>query len=89
METITMSSYKFFHDPGHGWLQVSIKEINELGIRKQISEYSYRYGDHCYLEEDCDMRVFVEAYKKLKGSEPSIEDVYQENTPIRNYRRFK
>lgn len=86
-----MNKYKFHYDAGHGWLEVEIKEIQELGIENKISVYSYRNGDKAYLEEDCDISVFIKAKKW------NIED-YRENTieidngeysKIRNYEPFK
>jgi hypothetical protein len=36
-----MSKYTFITDGGHGWLSVSLEEIQKLGITDQISSYSY------------------------------------------------
>ena len=47
-----MGKYKFFSDAGHGWLQVPAREVTELGI--DISK-------HSYLEEDVDVKSFIEA----------------------------
>ena len=51
--------YSYYSDPGHGWLKVSRKELIKLGIQNQISSYSYQRKDSVYLEEDTDMRLFV------------------------------
>lgn len=56
-----MNSYTKHEDPGHGWLQVPLAELKELGILNKISMYSYTDGEYAYLEEDCDMGVFLEA----------------------------
>ena len=85
-----MNKYTFFEDPGHGWLQVPIAELQALGIAGQISSYSYRRGEFAYLEEDCDYSRFVEA-RKAAGNplqRENIATVYQENTPIRGYACF-
>ena len=76
--------YRFIADPGHGWLEVSTEELEQLNIAKDISPYSYRYGGKAYLEEDCDLSVFLKA-KKEAGEEVEMLEVYQENTPIRSY----
>ena len=76
--------YKFVEDPGHGWLEVQVSEIDRLGIGGQISRYSYVNNGRAYLEEDCDFAVFMAA-KKSKGEPVELASVYQENTPIRNY----
>lgn len=76
--------YKFFEDPGHGWLEVPISEIDKLHLRSHISRYSYMKNDKAYLEEDCDMSVFLRA-KEAAGEPVEYSTIYEENTPIRNY----
>ena len=55
--------YKFYADPAHGWLEVPTQELHDLGIAGKISSYSYisRARKMSYLEEDCDVRVYLEA----------------------------
>lgn len=57
--------YDFYSDPRHGWLKVSRKELEELGIADDISSYSYQYNNHVYLEEDCDLGRFIEAKERV------------------------
>ena len=54
-----MKRYKFYADPGHGWLKVEKLDLAGLGIADQISEYSYVKGIYAYLEEDCDAPLFI------------------------------
>lgn len=54
-------TYRFFEDPGHGWLEVTRQELNELGISDRISSYSYQKDGLVYLEEDCDATLFCQA----------------------------
>ena len=84
------TNYVFITDPGHGWLEVPLAEIRFLGIADKISAYSYQKGDMAYLEEDCDASVFLEAKEAAGQHVPRdcIIHTYDENTPIRNYRRF-
>jgi hypothetical protein len=56
-------TFTFFSDAGHGWLKVPKAMLVDLGIAGEISHYSYQYGDYAYLEEDCDMGIFIQAYK--------------------------
>ena len=69
-------NYKFYTDPGHGWLEVPLKELLELNISQNISKYSYISSNKqfVYLEEDCDAPRFLEAKKKA-GQEVKIEEV--------------
>ena len=77
-------TYIFHSDPGHGWLAVKLKELQELGIADKISSYSYQKGKTVYLEEDCDMSIFIKA-KKAQGIDVQYRDSYLEKTPIRYY----
>jgi hypothetical protein len=54
-------TYRFFADPGHGWLEVPRAEVVESGAK--ISAYSYYdpATDRAYLEEDCDAPAFLAA----------------------------
>jgi hypothetical protein len=75
----------FYSDPGHGWLAVKMKRLNDLGIGHKISPYSYRKGQTAYLEEDCDLSVFLDALEATGVSEFKCFQVYHEKTPIRYY----
>ena len=82
-------TYNFFTDPGHGWLEVPLAEIVNLGIRKDISHYSFLNGSTAYLEEDCDAGRFIEAYKAKYGETPAIAEIHTNyDSHVRNYRRF-
>jgi hypothetical protein len=82
-------NYFFHSDGGHGWLAVPRSEINRLGIAEKVSAYSYARMGMVYLEEDCDMGLFMEA--KLKRKEPvTIIDVPCSAlySPIRTFSRY-
>lgn len=68
-----LSHYVLYDDPGHAWLRVTRKELEELNILKSISIYSYEQGQFVYLEEDCDLSIFLKAkgveYHELNASE--------------------
>lgn len=81
-----MKTYKFYADPGHGWLAVKITELMELGIITQISNYSYMRGATVYLEEDIDATLFFNAYRDKHGVDPKHSYKHTNNrSPIRNY----
>lgn len=77
--------YRFISDPGHAWLEVPIYDIPDQ-IRARISGYSYFKDGMAYLEEDCDAPLFLNSISIV--TRPDIEEVYQENTPIRDYPHF-
>jgi len=54
--------FNFHYDSGHGWLEVPKSAVKHSGVADRISEYSYCSGDNVYLEEDMDMRTFLDAY---------------------------
>lgn len=81
------TTYNIFTDPGHGWLEVEISELKRLNIFDKITSYSYLKKDKAYLEEDCDLTLFMEE-KQKRGETVSFNEIYQNITPIRNYQHF-
>jgi hypothetical protein len=82
-------NYKFYVDPGHGWLAVKRSEVIALGLSERISVYSYQRGNTVYLEEDCDLARFLIAKGMKMFSEINAEEKYSDNSPIRSYDRYK
>lgn len=83
------STYKFYSDAGHGWLAVKRAELIELDLIGKISHYSYQRGNTVYLEEDCDLNIFVQT-KKLREQEFKVVDgKFQNRSPIRSYNAFR
>ena len=74
-----MKTYKLYSDPGHGWLSVKRKDLEELNILK---------GKSVYLEEDSDLMKFIDAYKEKNGVAPVIKEADSNAAYIRNYERF-
>ena len=66
----------FVSDPGHGWLEVPLTDIAALGIEGQISPYSYINGRFAYLEEDCDMGVYLNARQAQGFPPPMLMEEY-------------
>lgn len=86
-ESKPLGTYEYHTDPGHGWLKVPMKEIEELGLK--ISEFSYQDGDFGYLEEDLDAGTFMRAYKEKYGTDPEHTTHHSDNwSHIREMRRF-
>jgi hypothetical protein len=86
------------NDPGHGWIAVKRKELEELGIADKISRFSYQNGGTVYLEEDCDLGVYLQAYAQRMRGEYSPEivkelvqfkDSYREVSPVRSYASYR
>lgn len=51
-------------DPAHGWLKVPLKALFKLGIADKISSYSYINRKYAFLEEDCDLAIYLKASGK-------------------------
>ena len=76
--------FKFHTDPGHGWMQVSRLNLTDLGLTPaSFSKYSYTDGVDFYLEEDCDMAIFCEAFSAANNCYPDFIDIPLDVTPIR------
>lgn len=84
-----MKPFKFYTDPGHGWLAVKLKDIFDLGLQYQISPYSYMRGLTVYLEEDCDAALFVRHWENKCGYRIPTKYVSSDKgSPIRSYARW-
>jgi hypothetical protein len=77
-------------DPAHGWLAVPRALIEELGIARHISVYSYE-GPDCtvYLEEDDDAPVFIAAAMDAGWDLHFTIQETDEPSPIRRLPRYK
>lgn len=85
-----MKTFPFFSDPGHGWLAVPKTMLRELGIANKITSCSYQRKEMAYLEEDCDLSTFVEAYEGTYGERPKFEEINSNGeSPIRGYRCYE
>ena len=90
-----MDQYEFHYDAGHGWLQVEIAELKQLGLGDKISSCSYTNGGlFAYLEEDCDAPLFMrtksangESYqcKEINDGDDSFIRQLPRFTPIGNF----
>ena len=78
----------FHSDPSHGWAQIPHQLIHELGISQRISRYSYADQHYAYLEEDCDLSLFMQTAEG-KGWEINFKDQHTNSDSfIRNYQRY-
>lgn len=79
-------TFKAYSDPGHSWIRVPMSLLEELGIDRQISRYSYASpsGKYAYLEEDMDWGTF---YRAIEGRTEFDVNVVIQDKPshIRRY----
>jgi hypothetical protein len=78
----------FHADPAHGWAEIPLDLIQELGISGQISRYSYRRGENAYLEEDCDLALFMRGAESKGWIIKFIEHHSNHDSVVRSYQRF-
>jgi hypothetical protein len=83
-----MLKFKFYTDPGHGWLAVKLDLVREYTKPGEVSGYSYLKGKTVYLEEDMDAHLFL---SRLTDAGVPYELVFKSTdkpSPIRTYARF-
>jgi len=79
--------FRFFTDDGHGWLEVPLLQLLQMGIAHEISRFSYMKGDYVYLEEDIDINVFL---SRFTNDQYTLEHFHvRGDAPIRQYKRFR
>jgi hypothetical protein len=49
--------FKFISDPGHGWLEVNLKEFPFA--QRSATGFGFKNGDFIYLEEDVETPDFL------------------------------
>lgn len=85
-DDMVIKPYLFVETSRHGYLRVPHSELDQLGIRDKITEYSYIDSLYAYLEEDCDLTTFIEAKERKHGKEYDFEadlfSVYVEEFPF-------
>lgn len=89
MKTPKTLKLKFYTDPGHGWIAVKRKLVDQYMADDAVTCYSYMKGQTVYLEEDYDAPRFLEAVKKAGfvvqiDHRPSAPNY----SPIRRYEHF-
>lgn len=79
-----------YTDPGHGWAKVSRADLKRLGLIDKISAYSYQRNDQVYLEEDCDLSLYISSLKDQGFSITFREHVCRERmSKIRGYDHYR
>ncbi len=81
--------YTFHYDPGHGWLEVPFSMLRALNIEDKITPYSYMKGKTAFLEEDCDLSTFLQAYRLRFGHDPNMAELHTEDSPIRGFQSYR
>ncbi len=81
--------FTFYSDSGHGWLEVDVSLVVELGLQDKISTYSYIDKGKVYLEEDCDSPLFIKTYNLKYGSMVCNEVYIEGDCFIRAFKHYR
>lgn len=77
----------FYSDAGHGWGQIHVNDI-PLCIGEKISSYSYIKGRCVYLEEDCDLPMFLDHLKWSNIPSTILKRATVKHSRIRSYEPY-
>lgn len=78
-----------YNDPSHGWAAVAVSELKFLGIAEKISGYSYIKGETAFLEEDCDLPIYLDALR-ANGTEFTFSEHHTNGDSfIRGYNAYR
>ena len=81
-------SFRFYSDPGHGWVRVPIPFLVQIigaDWRKVFTPFSYERGTYVYLEEDEDAARFIQR-SRTAGIEPVLKPA---STGVATYSRIR
>lgn len=81
-------TYTIYEGAGHAWIKVPVAELIALNIAGDITHYSYINGKYAYLEEDCDLTKFFNAYRAVTGREPKYRTRMSDRSAVRGYGRY-
>ena len=89
-----MRVYTYHTDPGHGWLEVPYSDVLNAGLSlNDFKDFSYarvdNYVSKLYLEEDCNMPLFLKALE-AKGIKFKLKEKYHKtDAPMRDWPRIR
>jgi hypothetical protein len=86
-----------YSDPGHAWLKVPVTELSRVGLSFELDFSSCSYGRidargnmFVYLEEDCDMGIYLATLLSRGEPRPNIKDSYTNGySRVRSFRPLK
>lgn len=82
------TSFDSYSDPGHGWVRVPFRTLQDLGLIERISPYSYMRGAYAYLEEDCDASLLVDTMRKVGLTPKFRHRIGDKTSKIRGYESY-
>jgi len=80
-----MVMFKFISDPGHGWLEVSLKDFPFA--QRSATGCGYKNGDFIYLEEDVEANDFLVELRQRGIAFDITEEILNDEWEGRDYER--
>lgn len=82
--------FNVYSDPGHAWAKIPASVLQALGISDRITRCSYYRKGFAYLEEDCDLSLFISAFRDRYGISPKFREYVarQKSSKIRSYDNY-
>jgi hypothetical protein len=81
--------FNYYQDPGHGWVAVKRKLVDEMGLKFNVTHFSYQKGKTVYLEEDCDAHALIDALKNRGINVKLVSKHTDSRSPIRSYEPYR
>lgn len=78
----------FYADPGHGWLKVPKNHPAFRAIAPHVSSFSYERGNFVYLEEDCDLALFLKVLRNCNIALVVHDHFTNRRSRIRSYDNY-
>jgi hypothetical protein len=78
-----MVMFKFISDPGHGWLEVNLKDFPFA--QRSATGFGFKNGDFIYLEEDVEANDFLVELRQRGIAFDITEEILDEEWEGRNY----
>ena len=78
-----MIRFKYISDPGHGWLEVNLKDFPFA--QKSATGFGFKNGDFIYLEEDVEAIDFLVELRQRGIAFEVDEETHNDEWEGRNY----
>jgi hypothetical protein len=75
--------FKFISDPGHGWLEVNLKEFPYA--QRSATGFGFKNGDFIYLEEDVEANDFLVELRQRGIQFDITKEILDDEWEGRNY----
>ena len=93
MNAMKNKTITIYSDPGHAWAKVSKADKAFQAIRDKVSNFSYETTTHVFLEEDCDLKLYIDKLIEMGYTKENLKYRFfvakERSSRIRSYPRFQ